>query len=52
MVKAFIILDDQNQKCIIIIATDMYDMSINNSDIRLIIQWNLPITVDAIIQRL
>ena len=50
--KAFMILGDQNEECTIVVATDAYGMGINNPDIRLVVQWDLPITIDAMIQRL
>lgn len=43
---------DQNYEYTIVIATDAYGISINNSDIRLNIQWDIPTTLDIMIQRL
>lgn len=39
-------------KCTILVATDAYGMGIDNPDIKLVIQWDFPITFDAMIQRL
>ena len=50
--KAFMTLGDLNQECTIVMATDAYGMGINNPDIKVVIQWDLPPTLDAIIQRL
>ena len=50
--KAFMILGDQNHECTIVVATDKYGMGINNPDVRLVVQWDIPTTVDAMIQRL
>lgn len=49
MAKAFMILHDQNKKCIIVVTTNAYGMGINNSNFRLDIQWDLPITINVII---
>lgn len=35
---AFAITPEDNTECIIFVATDVYDMGINNPDVRLIIQ--------------
>ena len=36
----------------ILITTDSYGMGINNPDIKLVIQWDIPVTFDAMIQRM
>lgn len=50
--KAFKISGAENTECIILVATDAYGMGINNPDIRLVIQWDLPISFDSMIQRM
>lgn len=47
--KTFNIAEDKNTKYTIIIATDTYDIGINNPDIRLVIQLNIPMTFDSMI---
>lgn len=48
--KAFLVLGDDNLTYIILVTTDIYGMRINNPDIKLVIQWDFPITFDAMIQ--
>lgn len=49
---AFKINGEENNECVILVATDAYGMGIDNPDIRLIIQWDFPIGFDAMIQRI
>lgn len=39
-------------ECTILVATDAYGMGIDNPDILLVIQWDIPISFDAMIQRM
>lgn len=50
--NAFLILEDSNLECTILVATDAYDIGINNLDIKFVIQWDISITFDVMIQRL
>lgn len=50
--KAFKISGTENTECVTLVATDTYGMGINNPDIRLVIQWDLPISFDSMIQRM
>ena len=50
--NVFMTPGDSNLECTILIATDVYGIEIDNLDIKLIIQWDIPITFDAMIQRL
>lgn len=50
--KACSIAKDENTECTIIIATNVYDIGINNLDIRLVIQWDIPIICDLMIQQI
>lgn len=50
--SAFKIVNEENTKCIILVATDAYGMGIDNPDIRLVIQWDLPLSFDSMIQRM
>lgn len=50
--KAYLTFGDKNMKCTILVMTNAYDMDIDNSDIKQVIQWNLPIFFDTIIQHL
>lgn len=47
---AFRIPGDENLECTFLVATDAYGMGIDNPDIKLIIQWDLPISFDSMIQ--
>ena len=50
--KAFQVPGEENIECIILVAPDAYGMGINNPDIRLVVQWDLPINFDSMIQRM
>lgn len=50
--KAFQVPGKEKIECIILVATDAYVMGINNPDIRLVVQWDLPINFDSMIQRM
>lgn len=50
IVDAFKIKGEENNESVILVATDAYSMSIDNPDIRLIIQQDLSIRFDAMIQ--
>lgn len=50
--KAFLTPGNDNLECTILVATDAYGMGIDNLDIKLVIQWDMPITFDAMDQRL
>lgn len=39
-----------NTRCTILVATDAYEMGIDNPDIKLIIQWDLQMSFDSMIQ--
>lgn len=47
--EAFCIPEDKNLECTILVATDAYRIDINNPDVKLVIQWNLPILFDSMI---
>lgn len=49
---AFAVPAEENTECIILVATDAYGMGINNPDVILVIQWNIPISFDSMIQRM
>lgn len=46
---AFRTPSNQNHACVILVATDAYGMGIDNPDIKLVVQWNFPISFDAMI---
>lgn len=48
----FRVLGEENTECTILVATDAYGMSIDNPDVELVIQWDLPLSYDAMIQRM
>lgn len=48
--KVFKVNKEENTKYIILVATDAYGMGIVNSDIWLVIQWDLLISFDLMIQ--
>lgn len=41
-----------NTECTILVATDAHGMGIDNPDIKLVIQWDLPISFDSMIQQM
>lgn len=43
---------EENNECVILVATDAYDMGIDNPDIKLVIQWDIPLLFDSMIQRM
>lgn len=47
---AFAIVAKDNQECVIIVATDAYGMGIDNPDVKLVIQWDIPMSFDSMIQ--
>lgn len=50
--KAFKIPGNENAECMILVATDAYGMGIDNPDIQLVIEWDLPLSFDSMIQRM
>lgn len=52
ILKAFSIAGDKNTKYIILVVTDAYGIGLNNPDIMLVIQWDIPITFNLIIQQM
>lgn len=50
--KAFCTPGDENTECTILVATDTYSMAIDNPDVKLVIQWGLPVSFDSMIQRM
>lgn len=50
IIVAFKINRKKNNKCIIFIAINIYNIGIGNPDIRLVIQWDFFIRFNAIIQ--
>lgn len=50
--QAFSVAGEENTECTILVATDAYGMGINNPDVRLVIQWDIPISFDSMIQRM
>lgn len=50
--EAFRIPGDENTECSILVATDAYGMGIDNPDVRLVVQWDFPISFDSMIQRM
>lgn len=49
---AFAIPGDDNNQCTILVATDAYGIKIDNLDVRLVIQWDVPLSFDTLIQRI
>ena len=47
--NAFAVPAEDNTEWIIFIAIDAYSMGINNPDVRLVIQWDIPICLDSMI---
>lgn len=50
--KAFRVKSSENMQCTILVATKAYGMGIDNPDIQLVIQWDLPLSFDSMVQRL
>lgn len=50
--ETFQISENENQECVILIATDTYGIGINNPDIKLVIQWDIPVSFDTIIKQI
>lgn len=50
--KTFCVSQEANTDCTILVATDAYGMEINNLDVKLVIQWDIPLTFDFMIQRM
>ena len=49
---AFKVSGDENIECTILVATNAYGIGIDNPDIKVVIQWNLPTSIDIMIQRM
>ena len=50
--EAFNVDGNINTDCIILVATDTYSMGIDNPNIKLVIQWDLPINSNTMIQQM
>lgn len=50
--QAFNIPGKENTESTILVATDAYGMGINNPDVRLVIQWDIPLSFDSMIQQM
>lgn len=50
--EAFKVVNEDNSECIILVASDAYGMGINNPDIKLVVQYDIPNSLDAMIQRM
>lgn len=43
---------EENNECVILVATDAYGMGIDNPDVKRVVQWDLPLSFDSMIQRM
>lgn len=50
--EAFHIPGDENNECTILVATDAYGMGIDNPNVKLVVQWDFPLSFDSMIQRM
>lgn len=50
--KAFELIGEKNTECSIFIATNVFKIRIDNPDIKLIIQYDLPMSFDSIIHQI
>lgn len=50
--KAFRTPGYQNPGCAILVATDTYSMEIDNPDVKLVIQWGLPLSFESMMHRM
>lgn len=41
---------DKNNKRVILVTTDAYNMGINNLDVKLVIQWDIALSFNSMIQ--
>lgn len=41
---------EENNKSVILVATDFYSIDINNSDVKFMVQWDLFLLFDSMIQ--
>ena len=48
--EAFRIPGNENNECTILVATDAYGISIDNPDVKLLVQWDFPLLFDSMIQ--
>lgn len=47
--NTFVVLGDKNTEYSIFVATDVNSISIDNPDVKLVIQWNIPLLFDTMI---
>lgn len=50
--KDFGVDQENNTDCTILVATDAYDIAINNPDIKLVIQWDIILSFESMIRRM
>lgn len=50
--KTFSIAGDKNTKYTILVTTDTYDICINNPDVKLVIEWDIPMIFNSMIQQM
>lgn len=50
--NAFKVTQEDNTECTILVATDAYGMGIDNPDIKLVVQYDISTSFDAMIQRM
>lgn len=48
---AFAFAANENEECLIFVATNAYDMSINNPNVKLVIHWDIPMSFNSMIQQ-
>lgn len=50
--EAFAKPGSENSECTILVAIDAYGMGINNPDVKLVVEWDIPLLFDSMIQRM
>lgn len=50
--KAFGARQEKNTDCTMLVATDAYGMGIDNPDVKLVVQWDIPMSFDSMIQQM
>lgn len=50
--KVFHIPSNENNECTILVTTSIYEISIDNPDIKLVIQWDFSLLFDSMIQQM
>ena len=50
--ETFCMFSNEKYECTILVATDTYEIDIDNPNIKLVVQWNFPLLFDSMIQQI